>query len=119
MIKSEPSFRFKTGTPPRIFYLEGNMFNFSTGNGLYLSSNKFNGSEQYFDFYSGIKSVSAQNPPFSAYPINQYTVYDNNILSFTLSTFNVPQKLDIIYANDAGYRLASSGKRFSFIEIYS
>jgi len=34
-----------------------------------------------------------------------------------LSAFSYPQRLDIIYANPAGYRLASAGKRFSYIEI--
>lgn len=118
MSKQTPSFRFKVGSS-QTFYMEGNMFDFSTGNGLYLSSNNFNGTQGYYDFYSKVKSVSAQNPPFSAYPIDQYTVFTNNTLSFKLSSFNTPQKLDIIYANDAGYRLASSGKRFSYIEIYS
>jgi len=118
MSKKTPSYRIKVNTP-KIFYMEGDMFNFSTGNGLYLSSNKFNGTEVYCDFYSKVKSVSAQNPPFSGYPVNSYSVYTNNTMSFVLSGFSQPQLIDVIYANDAGYRLASTSKRFSFIQIVS
>ncbi|NBO98955.1 MAG: hypothetical protein EBU90_02335 [Proteobacteria bacterium] len=119
MSKKQPSFRIKTNTPGKIIVLEGDMFSFSTGNGLYLSSNKFDGSQQYCDFYSLIQSVSAGNPPFSAYPVKEFTVNTNNTLHFELSSFSSPQKIDIIYANEAGYRLASSGKRFTYIEIVS
>lgn len=117
MPKKIPSFRIKTNTPNQRIVLEGNMFKYQTANGLYLSSNNFNGTQQLFNLYSSTKSVSAANPPFSAYPVNSYKVYTNNTLAFVLSSFSQPQKLDIIYANPAGYRLASSGKRFSYIEI--
>lgn len=119
MPKKTPSFKIKTNTPNQRIVLEGNMFKYQTANGLYLSSNNFNGTEQLFDLYNTTKSVSAANPPFSAYPIDSYKVYTNNTLAFVLSSFDLPQKLDIIYANPAGYRLASSGKRFTYIEIVS
>lgn len=119
MSKKTPSFKIKTNTKGKIIVLEGNMFNYSTGNGLYLSSNKFDGSQIYCDFYSSVKSVSAANPPFSAYPVRDFYVNTNNTLHFELSSFSAPQKIDIIYANQAGYRLASSGKRFTYIEIVS
>jgi len=103
----------------RFISLEGDMFDYQTGNGLYLSSNKFDGTQGYYDFYSTVKSVSSQNPPFSAYPVSNYQIFTNNTLHFELSSFSQPQKLDIIFANSAGYRKASSGKRFTFIEIVS
>lgn len=118
-MKTEPSFRVKTNTAGKIFVLQGDMFNFRTDNGLFLSSSCFNGTENYYDLYAQTRSVSAQNPPFSAYPVHNYRVYTNNVLSFQLSAFSVPQKIDVIYANDAGYRLASSSKRFSYIQIVS
>jgi len=102
---------------PKFIFLEGDMFNYKTENGLYLSSNKFNGSQGYYDFYSTTKSISSQNPPFSAYPVTNFTVFNNNTLQFELSGFNQPQQLDIIYANSAGYRKASTSKRFSYIQI--
>jgi len=117
MSKLTPSFTIPVNTNDATIVLEGNMFKFQTANGLYLSSNKFNGSEKLFNLYSDTRSVSAANPPFSAYPVDYFNVYTNNTLAFTLSAFSYPQRLDIIYANPAGYRLASSGKRFSYIEI--
>jgi len=117
MSKLTPSFTIPVNTNDATIVLEGNMFKFQTANGLYLSSNKFNGSEKLFNLYSDTRSVSAANPPFSAYPVDYFNVHTNNTLTFTLSAFSYPQRLDIIYANPAGYRLASSGKRFSYIEI--
>lgn len=117
MPKEIPSFRVPVNTSNKRIVLEGNMFKYQTANGLFLSSNNFDGTEQYFDLYSTTKSVSANNPAFSAYPVDAFKVYTNNTLMFVLSAFSTPQKLDIIYANPAGYRLASSGKRFSYIEI--
>ena len=119
MPKEVPSFRVPINTSNKRIVLEGNMFKYQTANGLYLSSNNFNGTQQRFDLYSTTRSVSAANPAFSAYPVDYFKVYTNNTLMFTLSSFSTPQKLDIIYANPAGYRLASSGKRFSYIEIVS
>lgn len=117
MSKFAPSFTIPVNTNDATIVLEGNMFKYQTANGLYLSSNKFNGSEKFFNLYSDTRSVSAANPPFSAYPVDYFNVYTNNTLAFTLSAFSYPQRLDIIYANPAGYNLASSGKRFSYIEI--
>jgi len=117
MSKIIPSFTIPVSTNDATIVLEGNMFKYQTANGLYLSSNKFNGNEKLFDLYSNTRSVSAANPPFSAYPVDYFTVFTNNTLSFRLSAFSYPQRLDIIYANPAGYRLASAGKRFSCIEI--
>lgn len=116
-MKTYPTFTVKTSVSGKIITLQGNMFNYKTNVGLFLSSNKFDGTEQYYNLYSGVKSVSANNLPFSAYPISDYTVWTNNTLQFTLPAYYHPQHLDIIFANDAGYTLASSSKRFSYIEI--
>lgn len=99
--------------------LEGDMFNFKTNAGLFLSSNNFDGTEKYYDLYSGVKSVSANNSPFYAYPLSGYYVDNNNILRFQLPPRTRQEKLDFIFANDAGYRLASWGPRFTYIQIVS
>jgi hypothetical protein len=109
----------KTGTSGKQIYVYGDMFNHTTDAGLFLSSNKFDNTQKYYDFYSGVKSTSAGNPPFSAYPLYNYKVYSNNILSFELPAFYVPQLLSIIFANDAGYIASSNIKRIKYIEITS
>ena len=106
-------------TSGRNITVYGNMFNFQTANGLYLSSNNFNGTQRHFDFYSMSRSVSANNKPFSAYPVDVFKVLNNNTLEFQLSAFNEPQILDIIYANPAGYNLLSRAKRSTIIKIVS
>jgi len=105
-----------TGTS-RDFIAYGNWFEYQTGNGLYVSSNNFNGSQGYYDLFSNNRSTSAGNPPFSAYAVNKFQTVDRNTLTFTLSALDQPQKIDIIYANEAGYALASDSKRFDAIEI--
>jgi len=119
MKKIGPTFTIPVNTTGKIITLYGDMFKYQTANGLYLSSNKSFITQQSYDFYSNIKSVSANNPPFNAFPVTNFIVYNNNTLRFTLSAFKDPQKLDIIYANPAGYNLASRGKRFTYIEIVS
>jgi hypothetical protein len=49
--------------------------------------------------------------------VNEFQTAGRNTLTFTLSSFDQPQKIDIIYANAAGYTLASSSKRFDAIEV--
>jgi len=119
MIRRFPYVQIKTNSLGKYIILYGRGFDFDTGNGLYLSSSNFNGSQGYYDLYSQIASVSAQNPPFSAYPVTSYTVINNNVLQFSLSAFNTPQKLDIIYAGPSGYIKASEGLRFTYIQIVS
>jgi hypothetical protein len=119
MKSSGPTFTIPVSTSGKIIFLYGNMFNYKTLNGLYLSSNNFDGTQGYYNLYSNTRSVSAANPPFSAYPVYDYTVSTNNTLHFTLSAFKTVQKLDIIYANPAGYNFASKGKRFTYIQIIS
>lgn len=120
MKKNGPSYVVSvSASNEKIITLQGDMFNFQTANGLYLSSNKISSLVKYYNLYSTTRSVSANNPPFSAIPVENFTVHTNNIIVFNLPKFNEPQKLDIIYTNPAGYNLASRGKRFTYIEIVS
>ena len=99
--------------------LEGDMFKFKTNAGLFLSSSSFDGSEQYYNLYTTVKNVCANNSPFYAYPLSSYEVDNNNIIRFKLPPRTRQEKLDFIFANDAGYRLASWGPRFTFIQVVS
>lgn len=119
MPKQFTAFTVLTGVSGNRIYLQGDMYNFQTDNGLFLSSNVLNSDVKRYDLYSNTKSVSANNPPFSAFPVYNYIITTNNTLNFELPAFSVPQKLDIIFANEAGYTLASSGKRFSYINVVS
>lgn len=119
MPKITPSFTVLVGTSGKKLALQGNMFNYRTDNGLFLSSNILTADTKEYDMYSNTASVSAANPPFSAFPVYDFTVDTNNNLNFTLPAFYEPRRLDIIFANDAGYTLASSGKRFTYISIVS
>ena len=101
----------------RDFIVYGNWFDYQTGNGLYVSSNNFNGSQGHYDLFANNRNLSASNPPFSAYAVNEFQTAGRNTLTFTLSSFDQPQKIDIIYANPAGYTLASYSKRFDAIEV--
>lgn len=119
MPRYQTIFTVLTGTSGKIVVVDGNMFNYRTDNGLFLSSNVPTADAKLYDLYSGTRSVSAANPPFSAFPVNNFTVGTNNILQFALPAFYEPRKLDIIFANDAGYALASSDRTFSYISIVS
>jgi len=119
MPKQIPSYTVAVGTSGKVIVMQGDMFKYRTENGLYLSSNVPTADTARFDFYSNVKSVSAANPPFSAFPVHNFRVGTTNILEFVLPAFYEPRKLDIIYANDAGYTLASSTKRFSYIDVVS
>lgn len=116
---SKPSFVVRTNQSNVYITLQGDMFKFKTNAGLFLSSSSFDGTEQYFDLYSGTKSVSSSNAPFYAYPLSSYEIDNNNIIRFQLPPRTKQEKLDFIFANDAGYRLASWGPRFTYIQIVS
>lgn len=119
MPKITPFFTVLVGTSGRRIVMDGNMFNYRTDNGLFLSSNIPTADTKLYDLYSGTASISAANPPFSAFPVNDFTVNTNNTLNFSLPAFYETRKIDIIFANEAGYTLASSGKRFTYISIVS
>lgn len=116
---SKPSYTILTNQNNVYVTLEGNMFNFKTNAGLFLSSSNFDGTETYYNLYENVKSVSANNSPFYAYPLSSFNVDSNNILRFKLPPRSKPEKIDFIFANDAGYRLASWGPRFTFIRVIS
>lgn len=105
-----------TNTSGKEIFIDGNMFNYSTGAGLYLSSNKFDNTQTFCNFYTNVRSTSGSNPPFSGYPVN-YKTYTNNTISFVVPTFYEPQLLDIIYCNEAGYTKSSDWKRNTYVEI--
>lgn len=105
-------------TSGKEIYVNGNMFKYKTAAGLYLSSNKFDNTQDNCDFYSAARSTSGSNPPFSGYPV-AYKAYTNNTISFVVPPFSQPQKLDIIYCNDAGYVKSSDWKRLTYIQIVS
>jgi len=92
--------------------LQGTMLNFYTGAGLYLSGSSSDFNQEFLDFYSTIKSVSSYYPPFSATPIEKYTVTEEgNRLEFFLPT-NLPVgDFDIIFCNQAGYAKISDEKK--------
>jgi hypothetical protein len=97
------------------FSLEGNMFSFSKGDGLYLSgSPSFN--THSLDFYSNIRSVSADNPPFSGTPI-PYKIDNNNHIEFSLPKSIPLGVYDIVFCNPAGYVLGSSIPSFNKIIV--
>lgn len=116
---SIPSFVILTNQNNIWIKLEGDMFKFKTNAGLFLSSSSFDGLEQYYDLYSNVKGVSASNSPFYAYPLSSYEVDNNNVIRFKLPSRTKQEKLDFIFANDAGYRLASWGPRFTYIQVVS
>jgi len=112
-------FTVLTGVSGREFTMRGNMFKERVENGLFLSSNNPDYPPYYYDFFSNVRSVSTGNPGFSAVPIDKYTIINNNTLNFTLSSFKKVQRLDVIFANTAGYELASRSKAFSYIQVIS
>ena len=112
-------FTVLTGVSGRKFSITGTMLKYKTSNGLYLSSNKPSFPTTYYDFYSKIKHLSASNPGFSAIPITEYKIINDNTLNFTLTSFRTVQKINIIYANPAGYALATDSKFFSYIHVIS
>jgi hypothetical protein len=114
---SKPSFTIYTGVSGKKITLRGDMFRYKTDVGLFLSSNSFDGSQNFYDFYSKIKSISALNPPFSGYPVTNYTVNTNNSITFEIPARTKAEKLDIIYANPAGYIKASQMGSFTYIQI--
>jgi len=98
---------------------QGNNFGYYV-RGLYLSANTNNAMLSCFDFYSHIKSISSKFHAFSGYPIEDYTVIDNNTLSIQFPKINLSAvNIDFIFTNPAGYVKASQSSRFTHIKILS
>ena len=97
--------------------LYGDFFKYTTGNGLYLSSNNSTYNLSTFNFYSNIRLVSSYNPPFNGTPVEKFVLVSNNEVVFDLP-YNLPVgKYDIIYCNPAGYVSALKTKSFKGIEV--
>ena len=99
--------------------INGDMFQFTTLNGLYLSSNNPSMSSIELDLYTEIKSISARYPAVYGFPVYEYDVLDDGMLL----QFRLPENLlvgnyDILYFNGAGYAKASKNtKRFTYFTV--
>jgi hypothetical protein len=115
---SKPSFTVLSKNLSSInLKIYGDMFNYKTLNGLYLSSSNMLMSSIKLDLYSNVKSISARYPSVSAFPIYNYDVIENYILEFKLPQNLLEGNYDILYFNDAGYYKASNSKRFTYFEV--
>ena len=95
----------------------GDMFQYKTLNGLYLSSSNVSMSSIELNLFTGIKSISAKYPKISAFPVNNFELIDNNIIQFILPVNLESGNYDIIYINGAGYFKASDSKKFTYFTI--
>jgi hypothetical protein len=115
---SKPSFTVLSKNLSSInLKIYGDMFNYKTLNGLYLSSSNMLMSSIKLDLYSNVKSISARYPSVSAFPIYDYDVIENYILEFKLPQNLLEGNYDILYFNDAGYYKASNSKKFTYFEV--
>jgi len=97
-----------------VITVRGDMLQYYTESGLYLSGNSSILSSNKFDFYSQIKSISANFPPFEGIPV-KYTPISETEIQFIIPS-NLPfGEYDIIFCNPAGYVIASQSKRFNRI----
>ncbi len=117
---SKPSFTVLTKNVSSVnLRIYGDMFNYKTLNGLYLSSSNALMSSIELDLYSNVKSISSRYAPVSVFPIHDYKVVENYILEFKLPENLLECNYDILYFNDAGYYKASNSKRFTYFEVIS
>lgn len=96
--------------------LYGDMFQFYTDKGLYLSGNSPLFSGNYYDFYSNIKSLSANFKPFYGIPI-EYTLINENEVMFSLPVNTPIGDYDVVFCNPAGYAIASWTRNFNKIVV--
>ena len=99
--------------------INGDMFQFTTLNGLYLSSNNPSMSSIELDLYTEIKSISARYPTVYGFPVYEYDVLDNGmLLKFKLPENLLTGNYDILYFNGAGYVKASKNtKIFTYFSV--
>lgn len=115
--ETEPTLTLSPGLTSVRLRFQGNNF-FYKVQGCYLSANTDNAMISAFDFYSGIRSISAKFAAFSAIPIDNYNVIGNNILTITMPKTTLSGcNVDFIFTNPAGYAKASSSNRFTYIRI--
>jgi hypothetical protein len=96
--------------------LYGDMFQYYTDRGLYLSGNSPSFSGNNYDFYSKIRSLSANFKPFTGRPI-EYSVINENEIQFKLPDDIPLGDYDVIFCNPAGYAKASNTRNFDKITI--
>lgn len=98
----------------------GDMFNYKTLNGLYLSSSNTNiDSLTTLNLYSNVKSISAKYPPITVFSVEKFDIVENYIIQFKLPENLLIGNYDILYLNDAGYYKASKSKRFTYFSVIS
>jgi hypothetical protein len=116
---SKPTFTVFMDTVSSVLVtIYGDMFQFKTLNGLYLSSsNTLIESLTTLDLYSNVKSISAKYPPVTVFPVEEYDVIQNYILQFKMTGEMLNGNYDILYFNDAGYFKASSTKKFTYFTL--
>jgi len=128
---SNPSFStFKQNLSSIVVTLKGENFQFSTLNGLYLSSTNYLLSTLELDLFTNIKSLSSKFPKISAFPVNEYEVYKVKInhyekfgtkerydIKFRLPSELLDGNYDIIFINNAGYSKASNFKNFTYFNV--
>ena len=94
----------------------GENFNFSTLNGLYLSTNNPQMTSILLDVFSNIKSISSKFVPIEAFPVETYD-YKYDEVSFYLPSNLLVGNYDIIYINNAGYFKASNSLTFTYFTV--
>jgi hypothetical protein len=128
---SNPSFlTSKENLSSIVVTLKGENFQFSTLNGLYLSSTNYLLSTLELDLFTNIKSLSSKFPKISAFPVNEYEVYKVKInhyekfgtkerydIKFRLPSELLDGNYDIIFINNAGYSKASNFKNFTYFSV--
>ena len=118
---SKPTFTLNTqNLSSALVTIHGDMFQYVTLNGLYLSSSNTSISSVELDLYTHIKSISARYPAVNVFPVQEYDVLEGG----TVLQFRMPENLpkgnyDILYFNGAGYEKASKNKKFTYFRVLS
>lgn len=118
---SKPTFKLDTqNLSSTLVTIHGDMFQYVTLNGLYLSSSNTTIPTSSLNLYSHIKSISGRYPAVDVFPVYDYDVLNGG----TVLQFKMPDNLpsgnyDILYFNGAGYKKASDIKRFTYFSISS
>jgi hypothetical protein len=115
----EPTVTINPGFSGLTIRFQGNNYLYKV-QGCFLSASTTSSLASSFDFYSNIKSISSKFHPFTAIPIDEYTVINNNILQINFPIINLSAcNVDFIFTNPAGYSKASNSNRFTFVKITS
>lgn len=95
---------------PCTIYLQG--YNMQTLSNLYLSAadhDMFEARPQVFNFFETtyINRLKDENPAFTAIPIKEWVVVNDNNITFKLPPLSGIGEIDIILQGPAGYNLSS------------